>query len=142
MGVWKEQQVRDKLMDAFIEADPLDVTLHRPTFVNTAAGGKIVGTTDTVAQQRFGIYPFKRRLTLEYHFTPQTYGEDKVEDIHYILIFNRNHDLEVDDYFDPEIDLVANSPAEGRLEPGIYTVTFISARLWDRGQAGIRYRGT
>jgi hypothetical protein len=88
-----------------------------------------------------GFTRLKRRLTLEFHHNPQTYGEDKVQDIHYILIFNRDNDIEVDDFFYPENDLVAGSPTDGRLQSGLYTVTFISARLWDRGQAGIRYRG-
>lgn len=128
-------------MDAFINADPVDLTLHRPTFVDTADGGRAVAGNDTLAVQRFGIYPFKRRLTLEYHFNPQTRGMDKVEDIHYIIIFNRGNDIEVDDYFYPENDLAAGSPATDRFQDGLYTVTFLSARLWDRGQAGIRYRG-
>jgi hypothetical protein len=141
MGRWTEQQVRDKLMDEFISHDPVDIVLHRPTWASTSAGGRSQTGDDSLAEQRFGIYPFKRRLTLEFHHNPQTQGEDKVQDIHYILIFNRDNDIQVDDFFYPENDLVAGSPAEGRLESGLYTVTFISARLWDRGQAGIRYRG-
>lgn len=141
MASWGEQQVRDRLMDAFIEADPVDMVLHRPVWTSTAAGGRVQSGVNDIAQQRFGVYPFKRRLTQEYHYNPQTYGEDKVEFIHYVLIFNRNNDIEVNDFFDPDNDIVAGSPALGRLQSGLYTVTFISARLWDRGQAGILYRG-
>ena len=141
MARWGEQQVRDRLMDAFIAADPVDLVLHRPTWNTTSAGGRTPGTPTVLAEQRFGVYPFKRRLTQEYHYNPQTHGEDKVEFIHYIMIFNRDNDIAENDYFYPENDLVADSPAEGRLASGLYTVTFISARLWDRGQAGILYRG-
>lgn len=141
MASWNEQQVRDRLMKNFIDADPVDLTLHRPVWTTTAAGGRTSATSDTVAEQRFGIYPFKRRLTQEYHYNPQTHGEDRVEFIHYILIFSRENDIEVDDYFNPANDLAAGSPATDRLQSGLYTVTFISARLWDRGQAGILYRG-
>lgn len=141
MGAWSEQQVRDRLLDQFIDYDPVDLVLHRPVFTQTGAGGRTQVSNDSLTAQRFGIYPFKRRLTQEYHYNPQTFGEDKVEFIHYIIIFNRDHDIAVEDYFDPDNDLVGDSPAFGRLQGGLYTVTFISARLWDRGQAGILYRG-
>lgn len=140
MAAWNEQQVRDRLMDEFIEADPVDLILHRPVWIDTEAGGKVQVGQDSLERQRFGIYPFKRRLTQEYHYNPQTQGEDKIEFIHYIMIFNRNHDIEVGDFFDPEVDIITG-PATGRLLTGLYTVTFVSARLWDRGQAGILYRG-
>ena len=141
MARWTEQNVRDRLMASFISSDPVDITLHRPVWETTSASGRRQIGEDTVARQRFGVYPFKRRLTQEYHYNPQTHGEDKVEFIHYILIFDRNNDIQENDFFRPESDLVADSPAVGRLASGLYTVTFISARLWDRGQAGILYRG-
>jgi hypothetical protein len=59
MGRWTEQQVRDRLMDEFIANDPVDVVLHRPTWVATAAGGRSQTGDDSLAAQRFGIYPFK-----------------------------------------------------------------------------------
>jgi hypothetical protein len=141
MGAWGEQQVRDHLMDAFTDKDPVDLVLHRPVWTSTAAGGRTQTGSDALAMQRFTIYPFKRRLTQEYHYNPQTYGEDKVEFIHYILIFNRSNDVQVNDFFDPDNDLAEDCPAVGRLQSGLYTITFVSARLWDRGQAGILYRG-
>ena len=140
MSAWTELRVRDRLMDTFIKADPIGLTLHRPVWVDQPDGGKAASGSDTIAEQQFGLYPFKRRLTQEYHFNPQTYGEEKVEFIHYVLIFNRGHDIQVDDTFDPDVDLAAG-PGTGRLQGGLYVVTFISARLWDRGQAGILYRG-
>lgn len=138
MGAWSELQARDQLTDYFIDTDPLDIALHRPVWQTTSAGGRKQIGDDTIAPQRFHVYPFKRRLTQEYGFNPQNYGEDKVEFIHYILIFTRGDDILVDDYFNPVNDIF---PATDRLQSGLYTITFVSARAWDRGQAGILYRG-
>lgn len=138
MAAWSEQQVRDRLMDAFVETDPVNIVLHRPTWAATAAGGRTQAGVDDLAEQRFMIYPFKRRLTVESRANPQSYGEEKVEYIHWIIIFKRDHDIQVDDFFDPATDIV---PPTDRWEPGRYEVVFLSARAWDRGQAGLLYRG-
>lgn len=138
MGAWSELQARDRLADHFISTDPLEITLKRPVWGATAAGGRAVTSTTTLAAQRFHIYPFKRRLTIEHTFNPQNLGEEKVEYITWVLMFKRTHNIEVDDYFDPATDVVGGT---NRLQAGRYIVTFISARLWDRGQAGVLYRG-
>lgn len=138
MGAWNEQLARDRLMDYFVSTDPIDIALQRPVWVATAAGGKVQAGVIALDPQRFHVYPFKRRLTIETTFNPQTFGEEKVEYIHYILIFNRNHDIQGDDFFNPLTDVI-NSDL--RLEEGRYEVSFVSARFWDRGQAGILFRG-
>ena len=138
MGAWTELQARDQLLDYFIRTDPLYITLHRPTKSVTAAGGRAQTAVVDLPEQTFHVYPFKRRLTQESAFNPQTYGEERVEKILWIFIFNRGSDIQVDDYFDPTLD---TDPVTDRLLPGKYEVTFISARLWDRGQAGLMYRG-
>lgn len=138
MGSWSELQARDRVADHFIHSDPLEISLRRPVWATTAAGGRTVTSTTVLDPQTFHVYPFKRRLTDERRFTPQTFGEEKVEYITWVLMFNRTDDIQVDDYFNPLTDV---TPASDRLLPGLYTVTFISARLWDRGQAGILYRG-
>lgn len=138
MGAFTELQVRDRIMAAFIREDPLDIVLHRPVSSDTAAGGRKETGTDSLEAQTFTVYPFKRRLTQEYVHNPQTYGEERVEKIIWIIIFNRDQDIQVDDWFDPSIDVI---PVTDRLTPGRYEVVFISARLWDRGQAGLMYRG-
>jgi hypothetical protein len=138
MSAWSELQARDRLADHFIQTDPLEITLKRPVWSTTAAGGRSVTSTTTLGAQQFHIYPFKRRLTIEHTFNPQNFGEDKVEYITWVLMFKRSHNIEVDDYFDPSTDVVGGTD---RLQSGLYTVTFISARLWDRGQAGVLYRG-
>lgn len=138
MGAWSQQNALDRLVSNYMDTDPLYITLKRPVWSNTAAGGRTRTGTDTVAAQRFYIQPFKRRLTIEFRYNPQTYGEEKVEDIHYILTFERDQDIQQNDEFDPSTDIVGGTD---RLLSGLYIVTFISARLWDRGQAGIRYRG-
>lgn len=133
MAAFTEQQVRDRLLNHFINEDPLPIDLQRPTWVTTAAGGVIQSGATSVGVQTFYFIPFKRRLTQEYRFNPQSFGEDKVEYIHYILIFERGTDIEPGDYFE--------SVGVDRLEDGRYTVEFVSPREWDRGQAGILYRG-
>lgn len=138
MGAWTEQQARDALMDYFISTDPVTLVLHRPTWADSAAGGRTQSGDDDLAPQTFHIYPFKRRLTVESRFNPQTYGEEKVEYIHWILIFSRGSDIAVDDFFDPAIDA---TPPTDRWQAGRYEVVFLSAREWDRGQAGLLYRG-
>lgn len=138
MGAWSELQTRDKLAEYFILTDPLSIVLNRPVWTASAAGGRTQTSTTQLAAQTFHIYPFKRRLTIEFGHTPQSFGEEKVEDIHYVIMFNRAQNIEVNDFFDPSIH---TSPVTDRLAAGLYTITFISARLWDRGQAGVRFRG-
>lgn len=138
MAAWTELQERDRLMDYFISTDPLSIALHRPTMGPDGAGGVIQVGEDVLDPQTFMLYPFKRRLTQEYKYNPQSFGEEKAEYIAWILIFKRSHDIVEGDYFLPSTDI---APATDRLEEGIYTVTFISARDWDRGQAGLLYRG-
>jgi len=138
MGAWTELQVRDRLMGQYIQTDPLHIALHRPVWTATSAGGRQQTSEEVLPRQSFLVYPFKRRLTTEFAFNPQTFGEEKVEYIHWIFIFNRGSDIEVDDFFYPEQD---TDPVTDRLQSGLYSVTFLSARLWDRGQAGLLYRG-
>jgi hypothetical protein len=138
MGAWSELEARDRVVSAFMDYDSLYIALHRPVWDISAAGGRVQDGQDTLAPQQFYVYPFKRRLTVEFKYNPQTYGEERVEDITWILIFNRDKNIQPLDYFDAETDI---NPSTDRLLHGRYEVTFISARLWDRGQAGIRYRG-
>ena len=133
MAAWTEQQTRDQLLDSFIDQDPLMISLVRPTWTTTAAGGRIESGTTTLPAQKFYFIPFKRRLTQEYGFNPQSFGEDKVEKVHYILIFKRDVDIQVGDYFEVT--------GTDRLQDGRYTVEFVSPRGWDRQQAGILFRG-
>jgi hypothetical protein len=138
MSAWSELKAREKLAKWFIDSDPVPVTLHRPVWGATEAGGRAQIGSDTLAEQTFHVYPFKRRLTVEYVHNPQTYGEEKAELIHWIMIFQRHQDIQVNDFFDAGVDI---NPPTNRLRSGMYIVTFISARAWDRGQAGILYRG-
>jgi hypothetical protein len=138
MASWSEQKARDRLLDAFIDTDPINIDLQRPVQVASGAGGLVDAGVIAIGPQEFMVYPFKRRLTQEYRFTPQTFGEDRVEYIHYILIFRRDLDIALGDTFDPSTDI---SPTTDRLEPGKYEVAFVSARSWDRSQAGVLYRG-
>ena len=133
MAAFTEQQVRNRLLDHFVAEDPVILDLQRPTYATTAAGGRIETGVVAVGDQTFYFYPFKRRLTLEYRFNPQSFGEDKVEYIHYVLIFDSGVDIEPEDYF--------TASGTDRLDAGRYTVEFVSPRRWDRGQAGVLFRG-
>lgn len=136
MSALSELQVRDRLMHYFIRTDPLEIVLHRPTRTTTAAGGVVQTAVDALDSQTFHIYPFKRRLTQEYTHSPQTFGEERVEKILWIMIFDRGADIQINDYFDVPTDVVTD-----RILPGRWDVVMISARLWDRGQSGLMYRG-
>jgi hypothetical protein len=120
-------------MENFIDQDPIVIDLQRPTFSADGAGGRTEAGVVAIGDQTFYFQPFKRRLTREFRFNPQSYGEDKVIDVDYILIYEEGTDIEVNDYFE--------SVADNRLKPGRYTVEFISPRQWDRRECGIRHRG-
>jgi len=133
MAAFSELKVRERLLSSFIAQDPVQIQLQRPTYITTAAGGRLETGYVSLAAQTFYFQPFKRRLTKEYRYSPQSYGEEKVVDIDYILVFLSAVDIEVNDFF-----LAIDSD---RLKAGRYTVEFISPRRFDRKDAGIRFRG-
>src|SRR5690606_29026609 len=98
MAAYTEQQARDRLLAAFIDTAPLLISLERPVYTTTAAGGRVQSGTIVVDPQKFYFYPFKRRLTQEYIYNPQTFGEDKVIKINYILAFNHDADIQEGDF--------------------------------------------
>jgi len=132
MAAFGEQQVRERLLTNFIHEDPVEIELVRPVFTTDATGGSIQVGTIELDPQTFYFYPFKRRLTKEIRYNPQSFGEEKVEYADYILIFMPEVDIQQGDYF---------TAVAGRLEAGRYSVEFVSPRQWDRGQAGILFRG-
>ena len=132
MGAFTEQQVRERLLTNFIDQDEVQIELVRPVFTTSSAGGSIQVGTIELDPQTFYFYPFKRRLTKEVRYNPQSFGEEKVEYADYILIFMPDVDIEQGDYF---------NSVDGRLQSGRYSVEFVSPRQWDRGQAGILFRG-
>lgn len=132
MAAFGEQQVRERLLTQFIDQDEVVIELVRPVLATSAAGGSVQAGTIELDPQTFYFYPFKRRLTKEIRYNPQSFGEEKVEYADYILIFMPDVDIQAGDYF---------NSVDGRLESGRYSVEFVSPRQWDRGQAGILYRG-
>lgn len=132
MAAFGEQRTRERLLTSFISEDPVVIELVRPVWATSAAGGRVQSGVVNLDPQTFYFYPFKRRLTKEIRYNPQSFGEDKVEYIDYILIFMKDVDIEPNDYFDS---------VDGRLQDGRYSVEFVSPRRWDRGQAGILFRG-
>lgn len=133
MAAFSEQQVRDRLLASFINEDPITIDLQRPQWTTTAAGGRVDAGAVAVGNQVFYFMPFKRRLTQEYRYNPQSFGEDKVEHVPYILIYVRDTDIEPGDYFD--------LTGTVQLDAGRYVIEFVSPRNWDRGQAGLLFRG-
>lgn len=132
MAAFSEQQVRERLLGNFIQQDEVDIALIRPVTTTDATGGTVQVGTIELDTQVFYFYPFKRRLTREIRYNPQSFGEDEVTHADYILIFLPDVDIEQGDYFES---------VDGRLEAGRYAVEFVSPRQWDRGQAGIIFRG-
>lgn len=132
MGAFSEQQVRERLLTHFVDQDPVEIELVRPVFSSDGTGGAVQVGVIELDPQTFYFYPFKRRLTKEIRYNPQSFGEEKVEYADYILIFMPDVDILQGDYF---------TAVEGRLEAGRYSVEFVSPRQWDRGQAGILFRG-
>lgn len=121
-------------MSKFIEDIPsLVLELNRPTFGTTAAGGKTVTSTEVIGEQRFGIMPFKRRLTQEFSLGPQIRGRNQFTDIHYILVCQPDADIQQEDWFIWE--------GVTDLAPGRYEVSFVGARSHDHKLVPIRFRG-
>lgn len=131
MGAYAEQQARERIMAAYIKTDPVYIVLFRPVFTETEAGGRIQAGYIELPSQEFFFMPFKRRLSQEDTFNPQSFGEDRTLKVEYIFICMPEIDVQEDDYFDT---------VDGRLDPGAYTVEFVSHRQWDRRQVGIKLR--
>lgn len=81
---------------AFIEAQPIQLRLQRPTWTDSAAGGRIEGDPVQLAWQRFRLVPFKRRLTRQ---TVDTQDGD-IPLTEYVLVGRHNADVQTDDYFE------------------------------------------
>ena len=133
MAVLNERAIRQRLVQKFMSYDPVQITLNRPTFTETPAGGVVESDPIVIPEQTFYFVPFKRRLTEEIGRNPQSFGEDRVRDIEYIFIFiPETTDVEEGDTF--------TSVDRGYLRPGEYRVTFVSKREWDRGQMVARLK--
>lgn len=128
-----ERQVRQRLLRAFIDYDPLIIDLQRPVTSVTAAGGVVQAGTLVIEDQKFYYQPFFRRQTNEIGTNPQSYGEDFQRDIDYILIFMPGDtDVQEGDEF--------TTVDTGFLQDGNYHVRFVSKRQWDRQFAVVRLK--
>lgn len=128
-----ERQIRQRIIRAFIDYDPLVLTLTRPIFTETAAGGVVQTGSLVIYDQKFGYQPFFRRLTDQRLSNPQSYGEDFQHGIDYILSFiPEETDIQEGDLF-TVVD-------EGYLQEGRYRVKFLSKRQWDRQFAVVTLR--
>lgn len=79
----------------FINADPIDIVLTRPTLTATAAGGFIRGEPTVLTRQRFRLVPFKRRLSS----TQSTTQMGNVSVLEYVLVGRWNANIRRDDEF-------------------------------------------
>lgn len=83
------------VMAAFIRADSRSITLQRPTFKQSAAGGYTVDHYTAVPAQQFRLVPYRRRLTDL--TTPTADGE--VPTIPYALVGLYNSNIQRNDEF-------------------------------------------
>lgn len=133
MAALTEREVRQRLLRTFIDYDPLLIDLTRPVMTRTSSGGTIQTGSLVISDQKFYFIPFFRRLTNEINRNPQSYGEDRVMDVEYILIFMPDEtDVKEGDLF------TVTDPA--LMAAGDYRVHFVSKRKWDREQAVVRMR--
>lgn len=85
-----------KVMAAFLKADGRSITLQRPEFTRTDAGGYVKGNYTALPPQLFRLVPYRRRLTDL--TTPTADGE--VPTIPYALIGVYNSNIQRMDEFE------------------------------------------
>ena len=83
-------------IEAFVRAEPVAISLKRPSEVISDAGGRVPDDTLTIQEQIFRFIPFKRRLTREWGFSDD--GES-VKNVDWILVGAHDADIQTDDWF-------------------------------------------
>lgn len=108
-----EMVVQKRITKNYLDASPLSISLNRPVFAETAAGGKVLTVPTVIPPQEFRLVPFKRRLTQvnavtqEGFLTASTYalvgkaGSDVRPKDYFTLNFNR-YEVETVDPSSPE----------------------------------------
>lgn len=92
-----ETRMQRRLLKAFLDAEPADIELQRPTFVKTPAGGlKATVPAKTLSKQRFRLVPFKKRMTKITRDTP----DGNIINLEYVLIGHHDADVKPGDYFE------------------------------------------
>jgi len=84
-----------KNLDAFIKADPVQITLSRPTQVDTGNGGWKPGIPLTLNPQQMRLVPFKRRVSDDVQNTQ----DGQLMLATYILVGRYNVDAQKGDEF-------------------------------------------
>lgn len=82
-------------LDAFIKADPIEVTLSRPTKVDAGNGGWKPGIPVTLNPQQMRLVPFKRRVSDDVQNTQ----DGQLMLAPYILVGRYNIDVQKGDEF-------------------------------------------
>lgn len=124
MTTWTEVNIHRRNIEAFIRAEPINVVLLRPQFVETAAGGKVATTDLALPVQVFRRTPFKRRLVNDWNLS--LLGEE-VKTADWVLHGKHDADIKVDDYFEDR---------DHR-----YTVIWVNDHDMYRTAAGLKVRG-
>jgi len=119
----QETRVQRRLLRKFVDAEPADIVLFRPTMTGTVAGGLVKGTPTPLAAQHFRLVPFKKRLTQITRDTP----DGNIINLAYVLIGEWDADVKPGDYFE--------------WENGVYDVLSIEPNRSYRTAANITYRG-
>jgi hypothetical protein len=124
MSPLTEAQWHTRQIKAFINAEPIDVELHRVRTDQTAAGGVTRRPEHVLAPQRFRLTPFKRRLVNDWGLSLQ--GQE-VKTADWVMHGAPDADVKVDDYF--------------QYRNHEYVVIWVNDHNMYRTAAGLRVRG-
>lgn len=108
-----EVLVQRRLLKAFLEAEPIRLSIQRPTITATPGGGKTKSNPRVLAPQTFRLVPFKKRLTTMTRDTP----DGNIVNLPYVLIGEHDADVRPGDSFEHNggmYDVI--SPAEPRTD--------------------------
>jgi len=111
----------------WIKIDPVTITLRRPTYVESEAGGKVRSNPATLSPQVFRITPFSGQV---WDRTKTTPDEGRVADVTQSLVGYYDADVQQNDEFDWVKDGVT----------GIYKVVHVSPHRHYRVSATIEFR--
>lgn len=90
-----EMIVQKRITRNYLDASIVQISLIRPSYVKTAAGGKTLGPETTLDPQGFRLVPFKRRLTDTSRVTQEGFLTLST----YALVGDTGADVEPKDHF-------------------------------------------
>lgn len=90
-----ELKMRQRVMQGFISADSISITLTRKTKIASGNGSWTEGSPVTLPPQKFRLVPFKRRLSKELANTQ----DGSIPLLDYVLVAPTGADVQRDDEF-------------------------------------------